>query len=323
MKKDVFNVLLLQALPASGKSEVRNFMANMDPEILRREFHVGENLQLDDFPYVFFMRRIDEILEEMNQPRIYYPGEDPFIDGRDWGTLSHLLNEDYHDLINRNVVTPASAAEYMFKRIDRASMMVGLAPRLAQLDEEVRSKLAEKLEPLALEMLNTKHAQYTDDLENKTIIIENARGGKDGSSMPLTSTQGYQYSLPNYCPEILENAAILYIWVTPEESRRKNVERCNPDDPGSNLNHMTPLSVMMYDYGCDDMIYLKDTSEKQDTITVVSHGKKYYVPIAVIDNRKDLTTMFRQTPDKWDDKAFKDFTEVTRKATDTMWKNYK
>lgn len=323
MKKDVFNVLLLQALPASGKSEVRNFMANMDPEVLRKEFHVGENLQLDDFPYVFFMRRIDEILEEMGQPRIYYPGEDPFIDGRDWGTLSHLLNEDYHDLINRNVVTPSSYAEYLFERIDRASLMAGLAPRISQLDEDIRKKVAVQLEDLAKDMTLSKINQYTEDLEGKTIVIENSRGGKDGSSMPLTGTQGYQYSLPNYCPEILENAAILYIWVTPEESRRKNAARYNPDDPGSNLNHMTPVSVMMYDYGCDDMIYLKETSEKEDTVTVVSHGKKYYVPIAVIDNRVDLTTMFRDTPDKWDSKAVEDFTKVTRTATDTMWKNYK
>lgn len=323
MKKDVFNVLLLQALPASGKSEVRNFMANMDPEILRKEFHVGENLQLDDFPYVFFMRRIDEVLEEMNQPRIYYPGEDPFIDGRDWGTLSHLLNEDYHDLINRNVITCSSYAQYMFDRIDRASLATGLAPRISQLDENVRLQVAEKLEDLAKKMTLEKQQQYTDDLDGKTIIIENSRGGRDGSSMPLTGTQGYQYSLPNYCPEILENAAILYIWVTPEESRRKNIARCNPDDPGSNLNHMTPASVMMYDYGCDDMIYLKEISEKPDTVTVNSHGKKYYVPIAVIDNRVDLTTMFRATPDNWDKEAVENFTRVTRTATDTMWKNYK
>ena len=323
MKNDVFNVLLLQALPASGKSEVRNFLANMDPEVLKKEFHVGENLQLDDFPYVFFMRRIDEILQEMNQPRIYYPGEDSFIDGRDWGTLSHLLNEDYHDLINQNIVKPSSYAQYMFDRIDRASLIVGLQPRLAQLDENIRKQVAEKLEDLAKDMTLEKQKQYTEDLEGKTIIIENARGGKDGSSMPLTGTQGYQYSLPNYCPEILENAAILYIWVTPEESRRKNIARCNPDDPGSNLNHMTPESVMLYDYGCDDMIYLRETSEKPDTVTVVSHGKKYYVPIAVIDNRVDLTTMFRATPDKWDSKAVESFTEVTRTATDTMWKNYK
>ena len=43
MENNVFKVVLLQALPASGKSEVRNFMANIEPERLKKEFHIGEN----------------------------------------------------------------------------------------------------------------------------------------------------------------------------------------------------------------------------------------------------------------------------------------
>ena len=93
MKNNVFKVVLLQALPASGKSEVRNFMAHVEPERLQNEFHIGENLQLDDFPYVHMMRRIDNELLAMGEARIFYPGEEPFIDGRDWGTLCALLNE--------------------------------------------------------------------------------------------------------------------------------------------------------------------------------------------------------------------------------------
>ena len=121
MENKVFKVVLLQALPASGKSEVRNFMANVEPERLQNEFHIGENLQLDDFPYVHMMRRIDNELQAMGQPRIFYPGEEPFIDGRDWGTLCALLNEDYHDLMNRNIVKTDSAAQLLFDRYDRAS----------------------------------------------------------------------------------------------------------------------------------------------------------------------------------------------------------
>lgn len=69
MKNNVFKVVLLQALPASGKSEVRNFMAHVEPERLQNEFHIGENLQLDDFPYVHMMRRIDEELAKLDKSR--------------------------------------------------------------------------------------------------------------------------------------------------------------------------------------------------------------------------------------------------------------
>lgn len=321
MGKNSFDIVLLVALPASGKSEVRNFMANLAPERLLREFHIGANLQLDDFPYVHMMRRIDNELEAMGESRIFYPGEEPFCDGRDWGTLCCLLNEDYHDLINRNVSKPDSAAMLLFERIDRAGGQVGIAPRLGLLPESVRSKLASILEEEARAMLEEKHAQYPDSFENKTIVIECARGGPDGSSMPLTDTFGYQYSLPIFCPEILEKAVVLYLWVTPEESRRKNADRADPNDPGSNLHHGVPMAVMLGDYGCDDMEYLVQHSEKKNTLTVCAHGKTYHLPIGIFDNRVDKTSFLRETADKWDPVLVEEVTAAIRTATDTMFEN--
>ena len=295
MENNVFKVVLLQALPASGKSEVRNFMANIEPERLKQEFHIGENLQLDDFPYVHMMRRIDNELQAMGHARVFYPGEEPFIDGRDWGTLCCLLNEDYHDLLNRNVQKPDSAAQLLFDRYDRAAQIAGLAPRLGLLP---------------------------DSFEGKTIIIECARGGPDGASMPLTGSNGYQYSLPMFCPEILENAAILYIWVTPEESRRKNADRADPNDPGSNLHHGVPLAVMLGEYGCDDMEYLVKTSDVPNTVRVPAHGTTYHVPIGIFDNRVDKTSFLRAEPDAWDEAKVQEVTTAIREATDAMWSHY-
>ena len=322
MKNRVFDIVLLVALPASGKSEVRNFMANIEPERLQREFHIGENLQLDDFPYVHMMRRIDNELEKMGEERLFYPGEEPFIDGRDWGTLCCLLNEDYHDLINRNVVETDSAAKLLFDRIDRAGAQVGINPRIAMLKENIRNKLAELLEKEARAMLDEKHAAYPDSFDNKTIIIECARGGPDGSDMPLEDTFGYQYSLPLFCPEILEKAVVLYIWVTPEESRRKNSDRADPNDPGSNLHHGVPMAVMLGDYGCDDMEYLVEHSDQENTITVSAYGKSYHLPIGIFDNRQDKTSFLRETPEKWDADRIDTVTAAIRKATDTMFNGY-
>ena len=79
-----FKTVLLLALPASGKSEVRNLMAHRDKMVLEQDFHIGENLQLDDFPYVNYRRRIDQELAKSGESRIYYKGDEgACCDGRD------------------------------------------------------------------------------------------------------------------------------------------------------------------------------------------------------------------------------------------------
>ena len=137
MENNVFKVVLLLALPASGKSEVRNFMANIEPERLQKEFHIGENLQLDDFPYVHFMRCIDNEMERIGQPRVFYPSDaEPFFNDYDWGTLVQLLNEDYHDLMNRQKIEADSLSRWLFARIDAAALKCGISPRMALISED-------------------------------------------------------------------------------------------------------------------------------------------------------------------------------------------
>lgn len=318
----VFKTVLLIALPASGKSEVRHFMANIEPKRLEEEFHIGENLQLDDFPYVHFMRCLDEELVRLGKEPVFYPGQNPFINNYDWGTLVHLLNEDYHDLLNRKKVTVDSAARYYMDRIEAAAAAAGISSRLHKFDDETVDALAKALEPEARKMLAEKESQIPESFENKTIVIECARGGPDGSTMPLTGAYGYQYSLARFAPDLLKDAAILYIWVTPEESRRKNNERANPDDPGSNLFHGVPMSVMLGDYGCDDMQYLREHSEVEDTITVVSEGIRFHVPIGVFDNRVDKTSFLRTDKEAWPADKVEDMTRAVKEATDKMWLNY-
>ena len=320
----VFKTVLLVALPASGKSEVRNFMANIEPERLKKEFHIGENLQLDDFPYVHFMRLIDNALEKRGEPRVFYQSDaDPFFNDYDWGTLIQLLNEDYDRLMAREAINPESYAMELFERMDRAAKVAGIEPRIAMLDDELIVDLAEELEEEAKKITLATEVQYADSYEGKTLVIECARGGPDGSSMPLTGGYGYQYSLPMFSKAVLDDAAILYIWVTPEESRRKNNERANPDDPGSNLFHGVPINVMLGDYGCDDMEYLREHAEVPGTITIKKDGETWNVPIGVFDNRVDKTSFLRQDKALWSEENIADMTESIREATDAMWKNYK
>jgi hypothetical protein len=246
------------------------------------------------------MRRADDELARTGAARIFFHSpERPFRDPRDWGTLIHLLNEDHADLLAKRVVKAASAAELLLERIDAAGAKAGIPARLAGLGAAARKAVVTALEKEARDLLDEKHASYPDTLEGKTLVIEFARGGADGSAMPLAAPFGYGYSIGALSPAILERATILYIWVTPAESRRKNHARTDPNDPGSILHHGVPIEVMMKDYGCDDMDWLEQHAEKPGTLTIAAHGRKFHVPIARFDNRIDKTSFIREDKAKW------------------------
>jgi hypothetical protein len=246
------------------------------------------------------MRRIDEELVRLGERAIFFARSDkPFQDGRDWGTLVQLVNEDYADLRSRSIAKPSSAAALLFSRIDAARTTVGAPAPLAKLAHDVRAKLSDALEREARELLDEKHANYPTSLTGKTVVIEFARGGREGASMPLPAPYGYAYSLAQLSPEILERARILYIWVTPEESRRKNEARTDPNDPGSILHHGVPIEVMRGEYGCDDMAHLLETSGKASTVKVSARGRTYQLPVARFDNRVDKTSFIREPASSW------------------------
>ncbi|HEY3357333.1 MAG TPA: hypothetical protein VGQ83_29050 [Polyangia bacterium] len=297
---DILETVLLLALPASGKSEVRTYLARLSPDECRRDFHMGATVQLDDYPYVHLMRRIDDELAALGQPRLFFKSPaHPFQNGWDWGTLIHLVNEDYDDLVARRVRTPATAAGLLFERLDAAAAKVGLPARLAGLDAGVRGRLAAALEADAALQLREKHENYPDTLAGKTLVLEFARGGAQGSAMPLEPPFGYRYSVGQLSPAILEHASILYVWVTPEESRRKNEERARPGADGSILHHGVPIAVMLGDYGCDDMDWLEAHSDQPGTAAIAAHGRTYHLPVGRFDNRVDKTSFIREDAKTW------------------------
>src|SRR5439155_901398 len=103
----VLDVLLLFALPASGKSEVRRYLASLTPEQCRNDFHLGPTVQLDDYPYVHMMRRVSQELRRLGRDGVFFDSDDlPMKQPLDWGTLIELLNEDFDDLAQRSRPAP-------------------------------------------------------------------------------------------------------------------------------------------------------------------------------------------------------------------------
>jgi hypothetical protein len=297
----LLDVLLLLALPASGKSEVRRYLANLTEHQCQDDFHMGPTVQLDDYPYVHMMRRTSQELRKLGTDGVFFDSDDlPMKQPLDWGTLIELLNEDFDDLMNRRRVAPASAGGWLLDRFDQARAKVGAEPCFAKLPAAQRATLVAALEADAAQLARDKNAGIPDSLAGQTVVIEMARGGPDGAKPPLPSPLGYQYSLSRLDDAILKRASILYVWVTPEESRRKNTERTNPDDPGSILHHGVPMAVMLGDYGCDDMEWLIASSGRPDHVKVVRPGgTTYHLPVARFDNRVDKTTFVRGERAEW------------------------
>ncbi len=318
MIKTLDTVLLL-ALPASGKSEVRRYLDLLPEDVARRDFHMGDSVQLDDFPYVHLMRCIDHELAELGQPGVFFRSAVlGFLDALDWGTLIELVNLDHDDMMAGARVVPASAALDLFDRIDRAAAKAGAPVRMAKLDESIRTKVAQNIEAEALKLLKDLQAGIPASLEGKTLVIEFARGGPQGALFPLSGGYGYLHSLEHLSPAILEKAVILYIWVTPEESRRKNQARTNPDDPGSILHHGVPLEIMLGEYGVCDMSWLEEQAEKPGSVTVQAHGRTYHLPIARFDNRIDKTSFLREPQADWKPEQVEAIHEGLRKALDHL-----
>ncbi len=179
----LLDTILLFSLPASGKSEVRRYLASLTPDQCRNDFHMGETLQLDDYPYVHLMHRIDDELQANGLPYAYYHGPNrPFINNWTWAVLIELLNEDYADLMASHQVEVASAAQHLFDRLDAAHAKVGIPQPMGEIPHRLRVRVAAALEAECRAELDTLNRQNAQDKTGRTLVIEAARGGANGSA---------------------------------------------------------------------------------------------------------------------------------------------
>lgn len=288
------DTVLLTALPASGKSEVRKYLDSLSAAECASQFKIGHTVQLDDYPYVHLMRRIDDERVVLGLPRVFFlSAAEGFQNPLDWGTLIEILNDDYDDVLDGRTIAVECAVDWLLGRYDEARKRVGAPPITADLTPALKAKLTAALKADAEKLLADKNAGIPDSLEGKTVVIEFARGGRQGAPLPLGEGYGYQYSLGRLSDAILAHAAILYIWVSPEESRRKNEARTDPNDPGSILNHGVPIAVMLNEYGQDDMEYLITQSDRPDTVRIERGARVFYLPVGRFDNRVDKTSFIR------------------------------
>ena len=108
-----------------------------------------------------------------------------------------------------------------------------------------------------------------------TAIVEFSRGAEHG---------GYREALEQFSDEFLATAAVLYVDVSFEESRRKNRRRYNPDKPHSILEHSLPDDKLEKLYrNCD-----WDDLSRPDPRCITVRG--FPIPYVVFSNHDDVTT---------------------------------
>jgi hypothetical protein len=214
-----FDHLFLLGLPASGKSELIDFMKKQSPEELRDMYHLGRFEEMDDFVWLW-----DKFIEDDLWERV---GKGRFFSKRHGGNYGLVDGELFNFLIER-------------------------------FNQEIPKQYLSKPE------------FYKDG----TLLIEFSRG----------CDYKYADALGNFEPDILNRAAILYIQVKPEESRRRNDARYQEKLRHSILAHKTPDEVMDKFYSFDDWTELTgDRPSGMFTLNGVS------VPFVTMNNEPEST----------------------------------
>lgn len=122
-----------------------------------------------------------------------------------------------------------------------------------------------------LELSVAKDANF---LKQHTAIFEFARGGKNA----------FMEAYEHLSDRALENAAIVFISVSFEESSRKNKRRARPGEEGSILHHSLPQEKMDYYYKENDWEAI--SGGKLDGYIDIRGHK---VPFAVLPNMPEVT----------------------------------
>ena len=291
----MIDLLLLLALPASGKSELRRYLAYLPPDVARRDMHLGPTIQVDDYPYVHLMRRISAEQRRVGlEPSFFAQDDTPFMHAADWLTLTHLISEDVAELgrITSHPVIP----EPWLERLATARAQAGIRTAI-DTDQRLIDAIAPDTEQMASELAVVTR----DELAGATVVVEFARGGPDGARPPLPAPLGYAASLAALGEPILERASILWVVADSAESRRRNRERARPgpEGDGSILHHGVPEAVMLHDYGMDDLGWLAENSPVPGTVAVGDGEVRALVPLARFDNRVDRTSFLRSDPAEW------------------------
>lgn len=99
MPENAFNLLLLIARPAAGKSEIIDYLKRTPTQERIERFHIGDFEELDDFPMLWTWFEEDKILEEMGENRLHTDADGYFKYDYLWDVLIRRISLDYRKML--------------------------------------------------------------------------------------------------------------------------------------------------------------------------------------------------------------------------------
>ncbi len=131
-----FEILLLIARPAAGKSEVINYLKNTPLNERRKRFHIGEFKEIDDFPMLWTWFEEDALLERMDYPRLHTTPDGYFKFTYLWDLLIERICLEYDKLMRE------FHGDTVILEFSRGTEHGGFRRAFEHLSEQILSKLA-------------------------------------------------------------------------------------------------------------------------------------------------------------------------------------
>ena len=94
-EKNTFDIILLIARPAAGKSEIIDYLKKAPQKERVERFHIGEFDEIDDFPMLWTWFEEDALLEKMGHPRLYTDQQGVFRHQYLWNLLIERIGLEY------------------------------------------------------------------------------------------------------------------------------------------------------------------------------------------------------------------------------------
>jgi hypothetical protein len=133
---DIHPVLLLLGRPASGKSEIIDYLLRRDPQERRRRFRLGIPVILDDFPLLWAWMEEDALLERMGRARLHTTPDGYFSERHFWHLLVRRLCLEYDKRGSARLQEPR-AQESVIVEFSRGSEHGGYGEAFGHLSEAV------------------------------------------------------------------------------------------------------------------------------------------------------------------------------------------